>query len=111
MRFNIRDKWLAIAVYRNSVQEGQQYNVTGTTKWKVCGSKSVASKFVNMWVREQDSEGRSALLNRMIQPKELGTLIKDYQMWTGKDAVKVVNELTEVANQIVSMASNLNTRI
>ena len=111
MKFNIRDKWLAIAVYRNSVQEGQQYNVTGTTKWKVCGSKSVASKFVNMWVREQDSEGRSALLNRMIQPKELGTLIKDYQMWTGKDAVKVVNELTEVANQIVSMASNLNTRI
>ena len=111
MKFNIRDKWLAIAVYRNPVEEGQQYNVTGTTKWKVCGSKSVASKFVNMWVREQDSNGQSALLDRMIQPRELGTLIKDYQMWTGKDAIKVADELTAVANEIVTMASKLNTRI
>lgn len=111
MNYNIRDKWLAITVYKNPVQEGQQYNVTGTTKWKVCGSKSVASKFVNMWVRERDSDGKFALLDRIIQPKELGTLIKDYQMWSGKDAIKVADELTAVANEIVKMASKLNTRI
>ena len=106
MKFNIRDKWLAICIFRNPVEEGQHYNVTGNTKWKICGSKSIASKYLNMWGREGEH-----LLIRMIQPKELGTLIRDYQMWTGKDAIKVVNELTEVANQIVSMASNLNIRI
>lgn len=106
MNYNIRDKWLAICIFRNPVKEGKNFNVTGTTKWKVCGSKSVAQRCLNEWLVEGDT-----LLVRMIQPKELGTLIKDYQMWNGKDAVKVVNELTGVANQIVSMASNLNTRI
>ena len=102
MKYNIRDKWLAICVFRNPVEEGQNFNVTGTTKWKVCGSKSIASKYLNTWVREGDH-----LLIRMIQPKELGRLIKDYQMWNGKDAQKVVEELTGVANQIVSMASSI----
>jgi hypothetical protein len=89
-------------VFRNPVEEGQNFNVTGTTKWKVCGSKSIASKYLNTWVREGDH-----LLIRMIQCGELGRLIKDYQMWNGKDAQKVVEELTGVANQIVSMASNI----
>ena len=102
MNYNIRDKWLAICVFRNPVEEGQNFNVTGTTKWKVCGSKSIASKYLNLWVSEGDH-----LLIRMIQCGELGRLIKDYQMWNGKDAQKVVEELTGVANQIVSMASNI----
>lgn len=102
MKYNIRDKWLAICVFRNPIEEGQNCNVTGTTKWKICGSKSIASKCLNTWAREGDY-----LLIRMIQPKELGRLIKDYQMWNGKDAQKVVEELTGVANQIVSMASSI----
>lgn len=106
MNYNIRDKWLAICIFRNPIEEGQNYNVTGNTKWKICGSKSIAQKYLNMWVREGEH-----LLIRMIQPKELGTLIKDYGMWNGKDAQTVVKELTGVANEIVSMASNLNTRI
>ena len=106
MMYNIRDKWLAICVFRNPVKEGNNFNVTGNTKWKVCGSKSVAQRCLNQWLVEGET-----LLVRMIQPKELGTLIKDYQMWTGEKAKTVVKELTGVANEIVSMASNLNTRI
>ena len=102
MKYNIRDKWLAVCVFRNPVEKGQNYNVTGNTKWKVCGSKSIASKYLNTWVREGDH-----LLIRMIQCGELGRLIKDYQIWSGKDAQFVVEELTGVANQIVSMASDL----
>lgn len=106
MKYNIRDKWLAICIFRNPVKEGNNYNVTGNTKWKVCGSKSVARRCLNEWLVEGDT-----LLVRMIQPKELGTLIRDYQMWTDEKAKKVVEELIGVSNEIVSMASNLNTRI
>lgn len=105
MNYNIRDKWLAICIFRNPVEEGQNYNVTGNTKWKICGSKSIASKYLNVWGREGEH-----LLIRMIQCREIGQLIRDYQMWTGKDAIKVVNELTGVANQIVSMASELGVK-
>ena len=106
MQYNIRDKWLAICVFRNPVEEGQNCNVTGTTKWKVCGSKSIASKYLNTWAREGEH-----ILIRMIQCKEIGTLIKDYGMWSGKDAQIVVQELTGVANEIVSMASELGVKI
>lgn len=47
------------------------------------------------------------LIIRMIQCKEIGTLIKDYGMWNGKDAQTVVQELTGVANDMVSMATEL----
>jgi hypothetical protein len=46
----------------------------------------------------------------MIQCKEIGTLIKDYGMWNGKDAQTIVKELTGVANEIVSMASELGVK-
>ena len=110
MQYNIRDKWLALAIYRNPVEQGQNYNVTGNTKWKVCGSKSVASKFVNMWIRESDTAGEYTLINRVLQCKDIGTLIKDYGMWNGKDAIRVVEELKGVANQLVSMASELGVK-
>lgn len=102
MKYNIRDKWLAFCVFRDTPEQGQNYNVTGNTKWKVCGSKSIASKYLNTWVREGDH-----LLIRMIQCGELGRLIKDYKIWSGKDAQFVVEELTGVANEIVSMASDI----
>lgn len=105
MNYNIRDKWLAICIFRNPVEEGQHYNVTGNTKWKICGSKSIASKYLNIWVREGEH-----LLVRMIQCREIGQLIKDYGIYNGKDAIKVVQELTGVANQIVSMASELGVK-
>ena len=106
MNYNIRDKWLAICIFRNPVEEGQHYNVTGNTKWKICGSKSIAQKYLNMWVREGEH-----LLIRMIQCREIGQLIKDYGMWTDEKAKTVVKELTGVANQIVSMASELGVKI
>ena len=105
MNYNIRDKWLAICIFRNPVEEGQHYNVTGNTKWKICGSKSIASKYLNIWVREGEH-----LLIRMIQCREIGQLIKDYGIYNGPDAIKVVKELTGVANQIVSMASELGVK-
>lgn len=107
MKYNIRDKWLAISVYKNPVDKGQHNNVTGTTKWKVCGSKSIASKYVNSWVTERDSNGEFPLMNRVIQCKEIGTLIKDYGMFNGKDSQKVVEELRGIANEMINMASNL----
>lgn len=106
MMYNIRDKWLAICIFRNPVKKGQNYNVTGNTKWKVCGSKSVASRCLNEWLREGNT-----LLVRMIQCREIGQLIKDYGIYNGPDAIKVVKELTGVANQIVSMASELGVKI
>ena len=106
MNYNIRDKWLAICIFRNPVEEGQHYNVTGNTKWKICGSKCIASKYLNIWVREGEH-----LLIRMIQCREIGQLIKDYGIYNGPDAIKVVKELTGVANQIVSMASELGVKI
>jgi hypothetical protein len=106
MQYNIRDKWLAICIFRNPVKEGKNFNVTGNTKWKVCGSKSVAQRCLNEWLVEGDT-----LLVRMIQCKEIGTLIKDYGMWNGKDAQTIVKELTGVANEIVSMASELGVKI
>ena len=110
MNYNIRDKWLALAIYRNPVEQGQHYNVTGTTRWKVCGSKSVASKFVNQWVIDKDNEGSYPLYNRVIQCKEIGWEIKSYGMWNGKDAIKVVDELKGVANQLASMASKIGVK-
>ena len=105
MKYNIRDKWLAFCIFQNPVEDGQHYNVTGNTKWKICGSKSIAQKYLNMWVREGEH-----LLIRMIQCKEIGTLIKDYGMWNGKDAQTVVQELKGVANEMVSMASELGVK-
>jgi hypothetical protein len=110
MNYNIRDKWLALAIYRNPVEQGQHYNVTGNTKWKVCGSKSIASKYCNMWIRESDTAGEYTLINRVLQCKDIGTMIKDYGIYNGKDAIRVVNELKGVANQLVSMASELGVK-
>lgn len=105
MQYNIRDKWLAICIFRNPVENGQHYNVTGNTKWKVCGSKTIAQKYLNMWGHEGEY-----LIIRMIQCKEIGTLIKDYGMWNGKDAQTVVQELKGVANEMVNMASELGVQ-
>lgn len=110
MQYNIRDKWLALAIYRNHVEHGQHYNVTGNTKWKVCGSKSIASKYCNMWIRESDTAGEYTLLTRVLQCKDIGTMIKDYGIYNVTDAIRVVEELKGVANQLVSMASELGVK-
>ena len=110
MQYNIRDKWLAICVFRNPIDNVENCNVTGNTKWKICGSKNVASKYVNLWCRERDSVGEFPLIDRIIQCKQIGRLIKDYDMWSGKDAQRMVKQLTGVANEMVGMASELGVK-
>lgn len=109
MKYNIRDKWLAVSVCRNEVTGRKDFNVSGTTRWKICGSKSVASKYANAWYSDSDSLSEMPLCTRALQCKELGNLIKGFQWYNGKDAIKVVDELTGVANEIVNMAANLGT--
>ena len=99
MLYNIRDKWLAICIFKKPVAEGKNFNVTGNTKWKVCGSKSVAQRCLNEWLKEGDT-----LLLRMIQVADLKTLISDYGIYNGTDAIKVVKELTDVDKELGTRA-------
>ena len=101
MMYNIRDKWLAICIFRNPVAKGVNFNVTGNTKWKVCGSKSVAQRCLNEWLREGNT-----LLVRMIQVAELKRLISDYGIYNGPDAIKVVEELTGVDKELSTSAKS-----
>ena len=99
MMYNIRDKWLAICIFKKPVAKGNNFNVTGDTKWKVCGSKSVAQRCLNEWLKEGDT-----LLVRMIQVSELKRLISDYGMYDGPDSIKVVKELEGVDKELGTRA-------
>ena len=63
-----------------------------------------------MWIRESDTAGEYTLINRVLQCKDIGTMIKDYGIYNGKDAIRVVEELKGVANQLVSMAAELGVK-